>query len=88
MSDETIKAEPLGPRVVSVKPLKDHRLLVEFTNGEQRLFDAAQLFGYPAFEKLKDESFFRLVRVAYGTVVWPEGMDYCPDTLYAESVSL
>jgi hypothetical protein len=86
VNDETVKGEPLGPRVVSVKPLEGYRLLVEFTNGEQRLFDAIRLFDYHAFRRLRDEGFFRLVKVAHGTVVWPENIDYCPDTLYIESV--
>jgi hypothetical protein len=76
VSDDVITAEPLGPRVVSVEPLEGYRLLVGFTNGEQRLFDAVRLFDYPAFGRLRDESFFRLAKVAYGTIVWPENIDY------------
>ena len=76
---------PIGPRVVSVKPEKDFLLIVEFNNGEQRLFDAKPLFKYPVFKQLEDKSFFSLVKVDHGTVMWPCDIDYCPDTLYAES---
>ena len=24
--------------------------------------------------------------IEYGTVVWPQEIDYCPDTLYAQSI--
>jgi hypothetical protein len=88
VSNKVMGAMPLGPRVVSVEPMKNFQLLVEFTNGERRSFDARQLFGYPAFERLKNEEFFKLAKVAYGTVTWPEGIDYCPDTLYIESTHL
>jgi hypothetical protein len=88
VSNKVMSAEPLGPRVTSVEPMEDFRLLVEFTNGEHCLFDAKRLFDYPAFERLKNEEFFKLATVAYGTVTWPEGIDYCPDTLYIESTHL
>ena len=79
-------AERLGPRVRKVTPMPDYQLRLAFTNGEERMFDAADLLNLPAFAPLRDEAFFRLVRVEFGTVCWPDDIDYCPDTLYAESV--
>lgn len=77
--------ERLSPRVKRVTPLPDYKLHLEFTNGEQRRFDAAPLLAYPAFQPLRDEAFFHLVHVEYGTICWPGDIDYCPDTLYSQS---
>jgi len=37
------------------------------------------------FGRLEDVEFFRQVRVdpEAGTIVWPNGVDFCPDVLYS-----
>jgi len=84
--DHTIKGSPLGPRVMAVTPAADYMLLLTFTNGERRIFDAKPLLETAAFKPLINKSFFQSVKVAYGSVLWPQDIDYCPDTLYMESV--
>ena len=86
MTEIIYGSQPLGPRVRGAVPLSGHRLQLTFSNNEERIFDASPLLAFPAFAPLKDESFFRLVTVDYGTVCWPGDIDYCPDTLYAQSV--
>jgi hypothetical protein len=84
--EEIIYAEPLGPRVKSVLPLDDYQLQLLFSNGECRKFDAKPLLDVRAFLPLRQKSFFETVRVAYGSIAWPGDIDYCPDTLYAQSI--
>jgi len=84
--DDIIKGSPLGPRVMSAVPTEDYTLLLTFTDGEQRIFDAKPLLEMTVFEPLINKSFFQSVRVAYGSVLWPQDIDYCPDTLYMESI--
>lgn len=84
--DVIVGPQALCPRVVSVHPLPEYHLALTFDNGEQRVFDASPLLQYPAFRSLRSETFFRTVRVQYGTICWPGDIDYCPDTLYAQSV--
>lgn len=86
--DEIIKGVPLGPRVTEVTPNDDYELLLTFNNGEKRKFDAHQLFDVKVFAPLKNLAFFKSVKVEFGTVVWPQDIDYCPDTLYAQSVPM
>lgn len=76
----------MNPRVSKVIALDGHRLRLTFTNGEQRIFDATPYLSYPAFKKLAPPEYFSLVKPDHGTVCWPEDIDFCPDTLYAESV--
>ena len=85
MQERMIHGEPLGPRVVTASPIDDYQLHLTFTNGDRRVFDAKPLLGFEAFKPLEDKKLFGSVKVAYGSVLWPNDIDYCPDTLYAES---
>jgi len=86
--NEIIKGSPLGPRVTAVIPTDNYILHLTFTTGELRMFDVKPLLEMAAFEPLANKSFFQSVTVAYGSVQWPQDIDYCPDTLYKESVPL
>lgn len=57
-------------------------------NGEIKEFDLTPYLNYPVFEKLRDESYCRKARVAYGTVVWDDETDFDPDTLYLAGVEI
>ena len=84
--DEIITGAPLGPRVLNVTPMENFMLFLTFDNNEQRLFDAKPLFSYDVFKVLQDKAFFSDVKVSHGSILWPNEIDYCPDTLYAESI--
>ena len=84
--EDMITGSPLGPRVTTVIPTDDYMLLLTFTNGEQRIFDVKPLLEMAVFKPLANKSFFESVTVAYGSVLWPQDIDYCPDTLYMESM--
>lgn len=74
--------------IVAVEPIRDRILLLTFANGERRLIDIAQHFKFfGVFEQLKDDVFFRSVRVnpESGTIEWPNQADMCPDVLYRAS---
>lgn len=73
-------------RVISVKPLDDFRLELRFSSGEKRVFDCRPYLDKGIFTELKDVSYFRSVRVAFGSVAWPHEQDFSPETLYLESV--
>jgi len=65
------------PRIQSVQPLKQRRLLVQFQNGENRVFDCNPLLSDPSFAPLQNDSLFRSVRVdtgGYG-VSWTDEID-------------
>lgn len=86
--DNIITGLPLGPRVKEVTPTEDYKLLLTFSNGEHRIFDAKPLLGMSVFKPLVNKQFFQSVKAAYGTVTWPQDIDYCPDTLYSESLPM
>jgi hypothetical protein len=86
MTDTILYGEPLMPRVSSVHASDDFTLDITFTNGECRVFNAKPLLSLKAFQPLNNLEFFKSVHVNFGTIVWPKGIDYCPDTLYQESI--
>ncbi len=76
----------MNPRVLKVRPLEDFRLYIVFDNGEERIFDVSPYLERGIFTELKAPSQFNSVRVAEGTVQWANEADFCPDTLYEDSV--
>ena len=73
-------------RVVGVKALDDYMLILTFASGEKRLYDATELFDFPAFQPLKDETVFKAVSIDHGVVVWMDGeIDIAPETMYVDS---
>ena len=76
------------PRVSDVQILGDYRLELFFTDGTHGELDfRARIVGRGGvFKPLQDVEFFRQVTVdrEAGTLVWPNGVDFCPDVLYSE----
>lgn len=71
--------------VTGVKPLDDMIMLLTFSNGETRVFDATILEG-EAFEPLKDDDVFKHPVIEYGVVTWLDGeIDCAPEYMYNHS---
>ena len=71
--------------VKKVKPLTDYKLELTFENKEVKVFDIKPYLDTGLFGTLKDENFFKLVRVSYDTIEWPNGIDLDPEVLYEKS---
>ena len=78
----------MNPRVAKVVPLENHQLKITFTNGEVRLFDVSPYLNGAVFQPLRNPGYFKTVRVAHGTVIWPNEADFCPDPVYELSTPL
>lgn len=71
--------------VVAAQPLGDMMMLLTFSTGKQRLFDATVLAG-PAFAPLQDEKIFQDCKVVDGVVTWmDEDIDCAPEYMYQNS---
>jgi len=69
-------------RVVSVKPLENNHLEIEFADGFRKVIDVRPFIRKGMSAALKDEAYFRHVRVEDGGgISWPNGYDFCPNFL-------
>jgi hypothetical protein len=71
--------------IVRVRALQNYRLKIEFRDGVSGTIDLSGELDGEMFESLRDEAFFRQVRVdEFGAIAWPNGADLAPDALYDE----
>jgi hypothetical protein len=63
----------------------DFCLRLRFSDGVIKEVFVRDLLHGPIFEPLKDPEYFRLVKLdqVLGTVTWPNGADFAPESLYA-----
>jgi len=76
----------MNPRVQAVKPNTDYTLTLTFTNGEVRMFDVKPYLQIGIFQELQDKGLFSSVKPYLGSIQWKNGQDFCPDTLYIDSI--
>ncbi len=65
------------PKIKSIQPLDDKKLLVTFDNGIRKIYDCSSLISEDVFYPLKNEIFFRNVKVdpgGYG-ISWNDEVD-------------
>ena len=78
----------MNPRVENVKPNSDFTLTLTFTNYEVRVFDVKPYLDRGIFSELKAPRIFNAVRPFLGSIQWPNGQDFCPDTLSLQSTPI
>ena len=78
----------MNPRIKEVIPTDEYTLKLTFKNDEKAIYDCSNLLDFGVFKELKDINYFKQAYVEYGTVVWPNEQDICPDTLYLDSKHL
>ena len=71
-------------RIVKAHVAGPHSLDLTFSDGTQKEVDLLPLLEGPVFQPLRDPVFFARVLLdpVAGTVVWPNGADIAPETLY------
>ena len=62
--------------VNKVKALNDYKLELVFENKEIRIFDVKPYL---------DTGLFKMVKISYDTIEWPNGIDLDPEVLYEKS---
>ena len=70
------------PIVVEATHRGGYRVHVVFNDGSENTIDFNDWLQGPVFEPLKDPDYFGRFFVDGGTVVWPNGADIAPETLY------
>jgi hypothetical protein len=71
--------------VKKVKPLNNYNLELTFENNEIKIFDVKPYMDTGLFTTLKDERIFKMVKISYDTIEWPNKVDLEPEVLYEKS---
>lgn len=74
------------PDVVEVRPLENYCLEIRFEDGKGGRLDCSELLDFGVFKELANEAYFHQVKIAGGTVAWPNGQDIAPETVYMKAV--
>jgi hypothetical protein len=75
--------------IQAVEPLEKYRVLLHFSNGEQKVVDLLPLLRGPIFDSIRQNlAYFCTVHVdeELGTICWDNGADIDPDVLYGSYI--
>lgn len=62
---------------------------LSFDDGVEGVCDLSHLVGRGVFSAWTNDEFFRSVKIGdHGELVWPDGIDLCPDALYLKITRL
>jgi uncharacterized protein DUF2442 len=78
---------PILPVVVHAEHRGEYRIHLVFSDRTEATVDFSTWLTGPIFEPLKDVEYFKRFFVDGGTVVWPNGADIAPETLYERAHS-
>ena len=78
----------MNPDVKLAQALPHYKLRIRFTNNELKEFDVSPFLDKGIFSELRDVEYFEKVRVAFGSVEWPNEQDFSKDTLYVLGTSV
>lgn len=73
---------------IKVQYLLEYKLLITFSNGEKRVYDAQDDVRHGVFTALQNKVLFSRARIERGTVVWNDELDIAPEALYSESMGI
>jgi hypothetical protein len=76
------------PRLIEARPLHGYTVHVRFEDDTTADIDLSYLRDYGGvFEQLRDLAYFARLHAdaEAGTIVWPNGADIAPETLYAHA---
>ena len=88
IKDGIAYAEEASPEleIASARYVGNLQMVVTFTNGEERLFDATEFSDMPALAPLMDERVLEDFSIDHGVLTWRNGkIDIAPEAVYDRS---
>lgn len=75
-------------KITNVEYVEGYKLKLLFDGKESRIIDLEDRLknAKNMFFPLKDLNFFKQVKSDGMTIVWPNGLDLCPDVLYEKAL--
>jgi Protein of unknown function (DUF2442) len=80
----------VAPKILTVQALENKKLRVKFANGIEKVYDCAPLLNIDLFRLLKNDAFFKSVKVdagGYG-VSWNDDADLSEYELWTKGVEV
>ena len=70
------------PLVTQAEYRGEYKIHLAFNDGIEGVVDFADWLEGPVFEPVRDPDFFQRFFIEAGALVWPNGADIAPETLY------
>lgn len=71
------------PRVLEARALGGHAVWLRFADRIEGIVDLSDAINASQLRALRDEHTFAQLAVDFGTLVWPGGIDWAPESLHA-----
>ena len=80
----------LCPKIVSVEPLENYKIKLNYETGEKKLFNVLPYMSGQWYEELYNNNYFKSVHlVSNGQgIEWENGQDIAPHELYEMSITI
>lgn len=68
--------------VKKINSIDGYKISLTFNDKKIKIVDIEPYLDKGIFLDLKDQEYFKCVKVIDDTIVWPNDTDFCPDVLY------
>jgi len=72
--------------LIEAIPFDDYRISLTYDNNGQRVYVFTPNLNHKFYSSLADMKLFMSIKVVDGELIWSKGQDFCPHTLYEQSV--
>lgn len=76
-------------KILEAKPIAPYQILLEFSDGSQRVWSAENLLATRTgtlLEPLRDTNYFQRFFLDAGALCWANGLEFSPERIYEDSV--
>ncbi len=75
------------PKPIKIKILENYRIWIKFENEEKKIIDMKKYIKEKFYQKLRNEEYFKKVKIFENTIQWENGEDIAPENLYYDSIA-
>ena len=72
-------------QTIAAKALDASHVEAPFENGSAAIIALSDIKGQDPWAKLQDPAFFERAHAAFGTIVWPDGIDLAPEEVWVRA---
>ncbi len=72
-------------QTIAAKALDASHVEATFENGSAAILDLSDIKGQGPWTKLQGPAFFERAHAAFGTIVWPDGIDLAPEEVWVRA---